>query len=121
MILKHQQVEDLEKLSTAVRGFGVAVRKLAAVSPRRDRMPVDHAELRQLAREFVRATKIVEKAVAAKILTADQYSRVARHFEVIAEAMERGAAKEAAAEKRAAGTALAGARTAVRKPRRRPR
>jgi hypothetical protein len=119
VILKHQQVQDLERLSAAVREFGLAVRKLAAVSPRTDRMPVDHPELQQLAREFVRAAEIVEKAVAAKILTANQYSRVARHFEVIAEAMERGAAKEAAAEKRAAGTAVAGTRTAVRKPRRR--
>jgi len=117
MILKHKQVRDLEKLSAAVREFGVAVRKLAAVSPRTDRMPVDHPELQQLAREFLGAAEIVEKAVAAKILTADQYSRVARHLEVIAEAMERGATREAAAEKRAA--AVAGTRTAVRKPRRR--
>jgi len=117
MILKHKQVRDLEKLSAAVREFGVAVRKLAAVSPRTDRMPVDHPELQQLAREFLEAAEIVEKAVAAKVLTADQYSRVARHLEVIAEAMERGATREAAAEKRA--TAVAGTRTAVRKPRRR--
>ena len=119
MILKHKQVQDLERLSEAVRDFGAAVRKLAAVSPRTDRMPVDHPELQRVTREFARAAEIVEKAVVAKILTGDQYSRVARHFEVMAEAMERGAAKETAAEKRAAGTAVAGARTAVRKPRRR--
>lgn len=121
MILKHKQVRDLERLAAAVREFGVAVRRLAAVSPRTDRLPVDHPELVGLAREFAQAAEIVEKAVAAKILTADQFSRVARHFEVIAQGMERGAAREAAAEKRAAGTAVSGVRTAVRKPQRRRR
>lgn len=121
MILKHKQVRDLERLAAAVREFGVEVRKLAAVSPRTDRQPVDHPELQRLAREFAQAAEIVEKGVAAKLLTADQYARVARHFEVIAQGMERGAAREAAAEKRAAGTAGSGARTAVRKPQRRRR
>lgn len=119
MILKHKQVRDLERLAAEVREFGVAVRRLAAVSPRTDRMPVDHPELQRLAREFAQAAEIVQKGVAAKILTADQYSRVARSFEVIAQGMERGAAREAAAEKRAA--AVSGARTAVRKPQRRRR
>jgi hypothetical protein len=121
VILKHRQVQDLERLSAAVREFGVALRRLAAVSPRTDRMPVDHPELQRLAREFAQAAELVEKAVGAKGLTVDQYARVARHFEVIAEAMERGAVKEAAAEKRAAVRAAAGTRTAVRKPPRRRR
>lgn len=118
MILKHAQVRDLEKVSDAARRFAAAVRKLAAVSPRTDRMPVDHPELQRLARDFDQAAVILEAAVKARVLTGQDYARVARRFEAIAEAMERGAGKEAAADRSAGRTPRNRGRTTVRRSRR---
>jgi hypothetical protein len=70
------------------------------VNPPADRAATAHPEIRRLTREFDRAAVIVENAVKAKFMTADQYGKMAGHFEAIAELMEGGAVKEAAAEKR---------------------
>ena len=104
MVLRRIQTEDLQQVARAVRRFGAALLRLGNLKPPSNRVATDHPELRRLAREFNGAAEIVENAVKAKFMTAAQYGRIARHFKAIAQDMERGAAKEAAAEKRA-GTA----------------
>ena len=116
MVLVRKEAEDLQQLARACDRFGAALRALANTNPPSDRAATGHPEIRRLTRELDAAAGIVEKAVAAKFMTAAQYGRIARHFEAIAEGMEGGAIKELAAEKRR-GTA-GRRRTAPRKPQR---
>lgn len=117
MVLKLKDAEDLRKLGRASERFGKALDRLAAAHPPKDRPPTPHTEISRLTRELDGAAGIVEKAADAKFMTAAQYERVARHFEAIAEGMERGALKEFAAEKRRAAPRRRRATPAVRKPR----
>ena len=94
------QVKDLRQLADAVDRFGDALENLANADPPADRAATAHPEIRRLTREFDGAAAIVENAVKAKFMTADQYRKMAGHFEAVGKLMEGGAAKEAAAEKR---------------------
>jgi hypothetical protein len=116
VVLLRIQVEDLRKLARAVDRFGDALENLANADPPADRAATAHPEIRGLTREFDRAAVIVENAVKAKFMTADQYGKMAGHFEAIAELMEGGAVKEAAAEKRRTSPRGRGTVPAVRKP-----
>lgn len=121
MVLLRKEAEDLQQLARACDRFGAALRALANTNPPADRAATGHPEIRRLARELEGAARIVEKAIAAKFMTAAQYGRIARHFEAIAEAMEGGAIKELAAEKRRSpgGRGKAGPKSRKPPPRRR--
>jgi hypothetical protein len=102
VVLRRIQVEDLRKLAAAVDRFGDALEDLANADPPAERAATAHPEIRGLTREFDRAALLVETAVKAKFMTADQYRKMAGHFAAIGKLMGGGAAKEAAAEKRRA-------------------
>lgn len=119
MVLRRKRAKDLEHFGRAAGRFGRAVEALSRVDPPEERAPTEHPEIVRLASELDRATAIVEAAVAATFMTAAQYGRVAQHFERIAEAMEKGAGVELAAEKRGSAGRRRVAAPAVRKPRRR--
>jgi hypothetical protein len=116
VVLRRIQVEDLRKLARAVDRFGDALENLANADPPADRAATAHPEIRGLVREFDRAALIVENAVKAKFMTADQYGKMAGHFEAIAKLMEGGADREAAAEKRRATPGRGRAAPKTRKP-----
>ncbi len=122
MLYLRIDLEDLKKLGLAIGRLAVETQRMVHANPPRDRTPTAHPEFRRMTAEFDGATEVVRKAADTGFMTAAQYRRIARHFEVVAEAIERGADREEATAKRDAASIKRGvAVAAVRKPRARRR
>ncbi len=122
MILLRKDLQYLKEFGVAVHRFADETQRMVHVTPPADRTPTPHPELQRMAAEFDRATEIVRQAAKAGFMTAAQYRRIARHFEVMGEAIERGADREEATARRDAAAVRRGvAVPAVRKPRARRR
>jgi hypothetical protein len=83
--------EVAEECATAIVRCGELVRRIGELQPTGRLRARAHAELNQVTGRFDRINQTLEKAVKAGHLTAAQERSLARNFEAIARALEKGA------------------------------